>query len=560
MPTVIEEFVATLGWDVDPKGLDKLQSQVSGLKDTAIRVSRWVAAGAATITGASVAIAEVIGRNARLADSIGVSAEMLDALGEQMVALGWDTEKVTDLVEEMNNKFGELEALGELTSAEEALQMLNLSFKELKELAPEEQFIKILDTAKAMEDHQRAVSAVDMLMGGDANKFLGYLRTQEGTLADVVERYRELNFLNDAGREGAIRLSNAYRSVMVVFKSIGGQFAGTLGEVIEPHIIQLQKLAIANKELIQTKIKDYVEGVVSAFRFLVSIGSKIASLVEAVGGARVAFKLFFGVLLGTKLVPLLVSLSEVLAVTGNLGPALAGAGKKIMLTWGPVAAMFGLLFLVIDDIITTLQGGESLGGNIVEKSGLGKLLHELPMRVFDFDEDQLAQWYDLMSEFDMIFKHGFAEGIATSLGLGWETFLDWVDKAKMALGDLVSFLGDMLRQAFNASPFGIALGMIGKLSSGGGDDTPPPPSPGVRPPPKPRLPVSVPEYAGGAAQSFDEPWMRTPAAAQPPASVQFSAPLVIHASTNASAREIGAEASRQVENTLKRVARNYTNG
>jgi len=67
-----------------------------------------------------------------LAKSVGLSSKSLSAWGGVVAKAGFDTSHVIDLVEEMNNKFGELESLGEMSSATDSLKMLGLSFEDIK--------------------------------------------------------------------------------------------------------------------------------------------------------------------------------------------------------------------------------------------------------------------------------------------------------------------------------------------------------------------------------------------------------------------------------------------
>lgn len=140
------------------------------------------------------------------AASVGLSTDALLGYQGAVQDLGFDAEKVVDLVEEMNNKFGESKGLGVTTPVKEALSILKVDLREIAALKPEEQFEHIMDAAAKMKDQQKAVSAVDILMGGDANKIMGSLRAKAAeqgmTVKDLLAQYRAMNLTTKEGRSG----------------------------------------------------------------------------------------------------------------------------------------------------------------------------------------------------------------------------------------------------------------------------------------------------------------------------------------------------------------------
>ncbi|MCK4960790.1 MAG: hypothetical protein KAT00_15360, partial [Planctomycetes bacterium] len=176
MAVRIEEFVAYLGWQVDDDDLEAFNRQVDDTISYFAKVGAAIVGATAALTAFTVATNKETAQQANLAESVGITTETLEALSGVARSLGLDTDNVIDLMEEMNNKFGEMKGLGELITLQEGVQLLGLRYKELKDLEPEQQFLKILDAAKNLEDQQQAVSGVDMIFGGEANKILGAIR------------------------------------------------------------------------------------------------------------------------------------------------------------------------------------------------------------------------------------------------------------------------------------------------------------------------------------------------------------------------------------------------
>lgn len=387
MAITVEQFVAELGWDIDSTQFKEFQGQIERAGQDLKRLTKWIVGAGAAITGMAVVTNEATAQQYRLAQSVGASAETVEALSHTLGGLGFDSERVVDLIEEMSNKFGELKGLGEMTSATDALKILNLEFQNLRDLAPEEQFIAIMDAAKSMADQQEAVSAVDMLMGGEANKVLGYLRTQEGSLRDLVTQYRALTLLTEEGREGAVRFSDQWRTLTLVGKSFVQEFSGQFGNAIAPLVEDTVDWAIANKALIKSEVKDWAEGLADAIRDIGGFLRVLNGYIQQFGGYEIAIKRIGFAFAAWRIGGIVSSASKLI---GDLRLATTGAGAlgKVLSSVRLSSAFTGGLALLIpllaQDIWTSLHGGESAF------SGIAQAVADAAGNVDEFIADMLG--------------------------------------------------------------------------------------------------------------------------------------------------------------------------
>lgn len=369
MGVTIEEFVSKIRWDTDSRGLQSFENSVEKVGKAVLAVSAAVVAG----TTALIAFAGVTARNeaiqTNLATAVGMSAEKVEALATVFNGLGFDFEKTIDLTEELNNKMGEFELTG-MTSVKEALQLVNLEFKDLKDLAPEEQLIKVLDAAKALGDSQVAASAVDMLMGGDANKMIGYLRTYEGSLEDIISLQLKMNLRTEESRAGAVRFADALNNLGSIWESAAALGSGLVGKALSPLIEKFNTWIAANRELVQSKIDDFIQGLTKvvkalyrAFVFLAPKVSwffgKIADGVKAVGGFGAVLRiagLLLAQLVATKVITGLVKIVQ-LVKAGRTAAMLFSAAWFLV----PI-----VLALVAEDIYQFVKGNDSLIGEMVD--------------------------------------------------------------------------------------------------------------------------------------------------------------------------------------------------
>jgi hypothetical protein len=452
MATVIEEFVAQLGWEVDSTSLkqfekslqdagtdfDKLATQakqadaavnaisagsIDNLDTSAINAGIsvrqlerqfhdagftvdnlvekikkyvfWLSAAAGAVSAPTVAINQHTTEQTNLARSVGLSADSLIAWTGLVKEMGFQADNVVDLVEEMNNKIGEKTGLGQMTAVEESLRLLKLDFQEIRKLKPEDQFFAILNAAKELEDVQQAVSAVDMLLGGEANKILGFLRTQEESLETIIERRKALIVLDEEGREGAMRFTRVWTMFTGVVASLGQQFAGLLGDSFTPALNEFIDFVVANRDLIRVETKKWVERVSKALKFFFGILKDIfiilQRLVKAVGGFENALRSLAIVVASMQAAKMFKAVQK--AIKGaTLAQNILLARTKLFAAIKNIGlvAGFALLLLIIEDIYTWIQGGDSLLKDFSKKfeGVIGSVVERLA-GVFGLTKDEL---------------------------------------------------------------------------------------------------------------------------------------------------------------------------
>jgi hypothetical protein len=477
MANIIEEFVVKLGWDVETEDLEQFDKAVEDMGNTIKWISGLVVGASAALGALVVSTNRETAEMANLAASVGMSAESLEAMTGIVKNVGFEADNVVDLVEEMNNKFGEMAGLGEMTAVKESLKILNLEFSELKKLAPEEQFTKIIDKALELEDAQQAVAAVDMLMGGEANKILGFLRSQDKTLGEMLERYKALNLLSEEGREGAQRFTAVWGQFTGVLQSILKLFSGLVGDAIAPMVDEFLDFVAANRELIQTKVKDWAIGFVNVLKTIWSVVRETVSflspLIEKVGGLGNAVKLLGLIFASVKIAKFLAAFKAVAALSKFKGLITAIASPA-----GILAGLLVVLGLAVEDFMVYMEGGNSLVGKwadsiadfidnsilplVEELTGLTE--HEFKMALVDTVEDLIQ-----------LFTVGIPEALDSAMTAFADFFLNVTDenlsfaeRFEVIWEGLKSFLGTWFEalKAFYTALFPDLTAKIGEFAEG----------------------------------------------------------------------------------------------
>lgn len=348
---------------------DALQRLESGLSGFALGLAKIGGLVAGIFTGTGVLASREIGIQARLAGSVGMTTDAYLAWDGVLGQMGLNGERAVDMIGETANKLGELQGLGEMSSAQDALKMLNLEFKDLQTLKPEEQFRAIMSAAKDIEDEGVARSAVDMIFGGDASKVLGHLRTLDGSLDDILDQYRKYNFLTERGVAGSAMLADSLKNIGTAGKTFLAEVTGRLAETLQPTVDQFFEWALVNREIIDQKIEGVVKGLSDAVRWLAWGAEKVVKLMESMGGVANAIKsvaVAFGAWkLQTWIVQLAALASKMQMSSSALkGMEIASKGLKSV----GLAGLFGAAYLALEDLYYYLTDGKSAIGRFMDEN------------------------------------------------------------------------------------------------------------------------------------------------------------------------------------------------
>jgi hypothetical protein len=330
MSTVVEELVAVLGLDVDKASFNRGENALSNIASLWTKIAGVATAAGGLISGA---INQNTAHIESMASAIGVSGEFLEAIGDNVKALGFDFENAADLIEEMNNKLGESKGLEEITPVKEALEILNLNFKDLQKLAPEEQFRAIGNAALKLKDQQKAVSAVDILMGGEANKIFGYMRSTGQSFDDLIDKQIAMNFQTAESRKGAVAMTKALAKLTKLFTSLTKLLAGLVGKYLAPAISGFVDMSASMVQVVKSGIDGFIDRFAAAMRILLST---------------------LAIFAGYQLVTYVISLAKAFNLV-KLAAMAANAATMLMPIL--IGAAIGLFVALAQDIYTYFSSG-----------------------------------------------------------------------------------------------------------------------------------------------------------------------------------------------------------
>lgn len=338
MSGILDRFVTILGYEIDDAGLKNYTTSISNLASNVAKIGAAASGSIVGLLAGTAALTAEIAKTEALSAAVGIDSTTVEAIRGHVKGLGFDADHVTSLVEEMNNKLGESKGLKEITPVTESLKILGLQFKNIKDLKPEEQFAKISDAILGMKDQQKAIAAADILMGGEANRIFATLRnTGKKSMAEIIAEAQKLNLETEKSRAGAVAYASAWSTATGIVASFKNLVGGLAGEKLTLYVNAFKQWVIVNKELIQTSTAEFIAKVATAFsaiwRVIGSVITAFSNFSRAVG----------------------VSKGAILGIVFALG----------LIAKSPVMAFMIALALVIDDVMTYLEGGESVIGSVI---------------------------------------------------------------------------------------------------------------------------------------------------------------------------------------------------
>ena len=368
----VEELVAFLGWEVDSKDLESFEDQTKSVTDTIKGVAAAVGVAAVAVSAFVTVVNKATAVQTFMARANEVNAQAVEDWGRMLSAVGGSVESVTKNFVFLNKTMGAIKSGAvSATIVQKALKSVNIELSEFKKLNAEEQFKTVLQAAKDVEDAQVGQAAAVALLGRDAGKTVGYLRTQMDSIEDLLAVQAKMNLQTDEGREGAIRFFGALDHLEAAVDSTKESLAGLIGAGVAPLLESTRDWIAENSELIKVNIALWADRITKALTWLASgirwLITWVKRLVDLMGGLENATKLVglaIAAMITAKTLIAFVSFAKAVKAA-TLATTLMNAA--IGLTPLLIAGVLALLFLLGEDLYHFFTGGESLLGELGDK-------------------------------------------------------------------------------------------------------------------------------------------------------------------------------------------------
>lgn len=394
---IIDELLVGLGFEYDPKEMKQFKEDVGKTTGVIKGLAKAAIAGAAAITGLTVASTRASDEQGKLADEIGDTVENIDALQFALERSGGSADGMTSSLRGLAVRAAE--AARGVGSGVEAFGLLGISATDsegnLKKTS--DLMLEVSQRFQGLSKSQQ-IELADKLGIRDSIRLL-----QQGpnAIRELTDEARLLGVTTAEDAEAAAEfqdsLTNLWRIVKQVSRTLARQFVPIIQEMTDSFIEWWK----TDRQLIEQNLPDWIDKATMALKLLV-----IAT------GAWLAMRLVSHIMT-------LITLFKGLSV------AALAANAAAMLLPALIAAGIAALALLAEDAKSFFEGGESFIGDMIEK---------------------FPEWADEIRVVAAIFAT--IADLTAMIFDGWSKIIDLFsnvtfDDFKEFLGNIPGFLGDV---------------------------------------------------------------------------------------------------------------------
>ena len=378
------------------RGLTSASKKLKAWGESVAAAGKQMLAGGMTVLGALVGSAKVFAdTGSQLADMsarTGVSVEALSELGYAAEMSGGSMETLEAGLRKMQKNI--VEAATGSQSAQDALAALGITLADLRDLSPDEQFMRIAGgLAEIRNPTQRAALAMEVF-GKSGTQLLPMLADGVEGLEAMRQKARDLGLvMSSEDASAADELGDVLDSLVKSLK----MGVATIGSALAPILGELAGQIMAVIKNVSDWIRQNKDVVVTVF--------KVAAAVAAGGVALIALGAVF---------------SGLGAVLGTVATIATGIGTVL----GTIGTVLGAILSPVGLLVTALA---ALGGYLLYTSGAGQqALSWLGQQFSALKETALAAWQgisDALAAGDISLA---AKVLWLTLKMEWQKGVAWL--------------------------------------------------------------------------------------------------------------------------------------
>lgn len=429
------------------EGFAKIKTVGNWLKRTA----KWGSAAAGAVFGTTLALGGMVTTTnnatsamAGLAHSQSMTVEQFQQWNGIAKQADLSGENIGDMIEELTNKYGEFTALGSQSSVSDVFGALGITQSMMTGMNAAQQFEFVMKRLQKVQDSQQAASLADMLMGGESNKVVTYIRSTGKSLDDLLKTQQRFNMLTNQGASGAVKFNHSFQNLTSVIHSgwqeisgiLGNEFAGQIDSLAE----RIRTYVTNNKINIVDTIESMATAVYSAGNAIYSFGKNVQSVVNTMGGWQVIGEAI-AALIGAKMI---------VGIGGFVG-TLVTLGKSVRAASGAMG------------IFNAVMDANPVGLIVIAIAGLIMAGIELYKHW-----DDITKWFrqalDAMHQkFSQVFDgikqsaQAFWSGITSVFHAAWGGIKSFFSGMWSGIKSMFSTAWDGVKTAFSWTPLGMVI-------------------------------------------------------------------------------------------------------
>lgn len=449
---VVDEFITLLSLEEDPRN-SKVAGNMKGALGGIAKAAAIAGAAFSALKGATLlwvnSVADSVDAGGKFADSIGMAYETLQELEFAAQRSGGSIQGlrtgIAGFLRLAKNESGK-------TST--AFKAFGIQMQDAQGKA--RPLIDVLgDVAAQMEGMEKSDAfQLGRKIGLNKDTIMMLQNGKEG-LAKLRQEARDLGaIIPEDAKYSAAEYNDAVHNIMAAWKGLSEYVIVKVMPTLTENINLFKDWIIQNRELIQTKLQDFLEGLVRALRgvtrgvkyfasILRGVGSVISALIpdlskfgaqlddaEGIAIAVAAALSVLTVALGVKAVVAIVAATKAFVAFGIA--AWTAASGVIVATWPFLAlgAAIAAVVLIVQDLYTYFTGGKSVTGAMV------KALKGPVVRAWKSTVDAISGAYEAVKSFFNTYVVSPVEKyLIGPFKDAWAKVSEWSAKAKQAVAD-----------------------------------------------------------------------------------------------------------------------------
>ena len=262
-----------------------------------------------------------------LSDRTGFTTERLQTLGRVLEGDGASIEQFQSAIDRMSRSIND--AGRRLSTPVDALEQIGLTFEDLADLNPEEQFDLIVQGFESLTTEAERAGVAQGIFGRSSTAFVNVLQRGSESLREQEDAFRQLGITTDRELRSLKELNQEFTNISTTLRvSLQEAFADSSDE--------LRQLLINLQELIRTGTPVVIQGTQFATQALTSVSENTGAATGAVGGFLVGRGLAF---LATQV----ATLSTAIGGVGGASGAIAAFATRLAAIAGPAGVIVGVL-------------------------------------------------------------------------------------------------------------------------------------------------------------------------------------------------------------------------
>lgn len=333
--TTLRELVVQIGFDVNESQFKKANGAVESLKKGLVTIGASAVAAAGSMFALAKSVANRGDEIAETSRAVGFSAKTFQELSYAADLSGVSVDQMTTSMQFFSRNVGQA-AQGN-KSAQETFERMGISIRDANgQLKTNDQLLmEAADALQRIEAPSERAAVAAELFGKSGARMGAFLAEGSDAIAEMTKRAHESGaVMSDESLAASEKFNDSLSELMSTLQGLKTAFGTGLLNGLSDVMNGMREFILQNRELIQTNVKEFIEGVVTALKVLWDILSGIGSAFQTfagwVGGTENALYILAGAFAAFKLAGFISTLQTVITVFRGIGVAALFANASVM--------------------------------------------------------------------------------------------------------------------------------------------------------------------------------------------------------------------------------------